>query len=302
MAVLNRIRLSNIFISFAFGAAIAAFGGYAAAQEQPMDAPQADAAGEPSGETTDEQPLGQTLATIDGEAITEADIAVLAQDFADQLRRLPRERHVPELLNNVIQIRLLANAAEEAGIDKEDLTMRRIEFERSRILRSEFLRQLIETAVTDQTVRARYDEEIANFEPEDELRLRHILVDTEAESREVITEIEEGGDFATIAGEKSKDPGSAAKGGELDFIPRGRTVPPFEAAAFALEVGEFTKEPVQTQFGWHVIRLEEKRKTKPPEFAADESRIRNLMVGEVITEKVEELSAAAEIEIFPPAP
>jgi len=299
MTVLNGIRLPRIFFGFVLGASVVAVGGNVVAQEQPVDTPQAAAASEDS---TDGQGLGQIYATIDGEAITEADLAILAQDYTEVLNRLPPEMRIPELLNGVIRIRLLAQAAEMAGMDKDELTMRRIEFQRLDVLSNEFVRQSIESAVTDKSIRARFDEELANFEPDDELHLRHILVDTEEEIRAVIAEIEEGGDFATIAKEKSKDRGSAVVGGDLDFVPRGGTVPAFNTAAFALEVGEYTKEPVQTQFGWHVILLEEKRKSQPPEFAAEEARIRSDMVGEVMSEKFETLRANAHIEIIAPEP
>ena len=299
MTALNGIRLPKIFFGFVFSAAVIASGGNVLAQEQPVDAPQAAAASE---DATDGQSLGETFATIDGEAVTEADLAILAQDYTEELNRLPPEMRIPELLNGVIRIRLLAKAAEMAGMDKDVLTMHRIEFERSRVLSNEFLRRSIESVVTDESVRARFDEEMASFEPDDELHLRHILVDTEEEIRAVIAEIEEGGDFADIAKEKSKDPGSAVIGGDLEFVPRGRTVPAFETAAFALEVGEYTKDPVQTQFGWHVIFLEEKRKLPPPEFAAEDARIRSDMIGEIISEKFESLRAAAQIETFAPTP
>jgi peptidyl-prolyl cis-trans isomerase C len=130
--------------------------------------------------------------------------------------------------------------------------------------------------------------------------LHHILVETEDEAKEIIADLEAGGDFAAIAKEKSTDTGSGAGGGDLGFVPRGVTVPEFEEAAFALEVGEVTDQPVQSPFGWHVIRLEEKRESSPPEFAAEENRIRTELLRSFITGKIEELRAAADVEIIEP--
>jgi peptidyl-prolyl cis-trans isomerase C len=244
--------------------------------------------------------LGQVYARIDGEPITAGDLAVLAQDYAQELGRVPPEQRASQLLSGIIEMRVLANAAVKDGLDEEDMVLRRIALARSRILSDEFLRQAVAEATSEERIRARFDEELAEFEADDELHLFHILVESEEEARAIVADIEQGADFASIAAEKSKDPGSGANGGDLDFVPRGMTVPEFEKAAFALEIGEYTKEPVQTQFGWHVIRLEEKRKTTPPEFVAAEARIRTDLIRETVAEKVESLRVAAKVEIVPP--
>jgi peptidyl-prolyl cis-trans isomerase C len=248
----------------------------------------------------DSQGLGQVYARIDGEPITAGDLAAMAQDYAQDLGRVPPEQRASQLLSGIIEMRVLANAAVEDGLDKEEMVLRRIALMRSRILSNEFLRQAVAEATSDERIRARFDEEVASFEADEELHLFHILVETEEEARAIVADIEGGAEFASIATEKSKDPGSGANGGDLDFVPRGMTVPEFEKAAFALEIGEYTKDPVQTQFGWHVIRLEEKRKTTPPEFAAAEARIRTDLIRETVAEKVELLRVAANIEIVPP--
>ena len=288
MTLSNGTRLPKIAWGFTFAVAFAAFGATAVAQVQP-------AAG---GAVTDDP--NRIYATVDGEPVTEADLAVVAMEYAQQLGRTPSDMRIPELLEVVIDTRLLAKAAEAAGIDEQDMVKRRLAFERARTLRNEFLRDTANNAVSDESVRARFDKEMADFVPGDELHLRHILVETEEEGKSIIADLAAGGDFAAIAAEKSKDPGSGPNGGDLDFVPRGLTVPEFEDAAFALEVGTYTEAPVQSQFGWHVIRLEEKRKASPPEFAAEEKRIRSEMIREFVTSKVDSLRAAAEIKIIPP--
>jgi peptidyl-prolyl cis-trans isomerase C len=233
--------------------------------------------------------------------ITAGDLLIAAEDYARQLGGgAPGNLPIGELLDALINMRLLANAAEAAGIDEAPAVERRLAFERMRALRDVYLREEALKAVTEDFVQKQYDEEKAEFEPQDELRLHHILVETEDEAKEIIADLEAGGDFAAIAKEKSTDTGSGAGGGDLGFVPRGVTVPEFEEAAFALEVGEVTDQPVQSPFGWHVIRLEEKRESSPPEFAAEENRIRTELLRSFITGKIEELRAAADVEIIEP--
>jgi peptidyl-prolyl cis-trans isomerase C len=275
----------------------AAFGAIVVAQEAPVAPPADKPAAEP--QTLAPDPA-RVYARIDGVPITEGDLDVAAQAYGQELGQLPMEARLPQLLNVMIDLRLLAKAAEGAGVDKQDEVIRQIAFDRSRALRNEYLRGKAEKEVTEETMRARFDKELAEFVPGDELHLRHILVKTEEEAKAVIVDIEKGGDFAAIAKEKSLDPGSGSKGGDLGFVPKGLTFPEFEKAAFALEVGAMTEEPVETEVGWHVIRLEEKRKEEPPLFNAEQVRIRNELIRELVTGEVESLRAAAKIEIVPP--
>jgi peptidyl-prolyl cis-trans isomerase C len=291
MTASNGIRLPKLAIALALSVAVSALFAPAMAQDAPA------ATGEQAVAAPDPE---RVYATIDGEPITQADLAAASQDYAETLARIPPEARLSQLLNVVIDMRLLADAAEEAGIDEKDSVKRLLAFERSRTLRNEYLRDKATTAVTDEKVQERFDKEIADFEPGDELHLRHILVETEEQGKEVIAAIEGGQDFAEVAKEKSLDPGSAQNGGDLGFVPKGKTVPEFENAAFALDVGEVSETPVQSQFGWHVIKVEEKRKESPPELAAEEVRIRNELIREFVTAEVEGLRAAADIELVEP--
>lgn len=295
MTLPTAFRLPSVACAIACAFATFAHVPHALAQDGGQDASGAMAA-----ESAGAPGVDDVLATVDGESITAGDIIVAAEDYARQLGASPGEVPIGELLNVLIDIHLVANAAEEAGLDEDDAVKRRIAFERMRTLHNVYLRDTALEAVTDDAVRAKYDEETASFESEDELRLRHILVEGEDEAKQIIADLEAGGDFAKIAEEKSKDPGSAARGGDLDYIARGVTVQPFEDAAFALEVGQITEAPVETQFGWHVIKLEDKRKSSPPEFEAEEPRIRNEMLRGFITDKIAELRESADIEIIEP--
>jgi len=244
----------------------------------------------------------KTVATIDGVPIKDSDIGIAAQDFADQLARIPPDRQKAALLDVIIDIRLLAKAAETAGLDKDPGVAQRLEFTRDRALRNEYLRSRVAATITDAAVKKRFDDAMAKFVPGDEIHVRHILVKTEDEAKEIIGELDKGGDFAAIAKEKSIDPGSATNGGDLGFIGRGKTVKPFEDAAFALDVGTYTKTPVQSDYGWHVIKVEEKRKEAPPKFEDQADQIRQDMIHDLFTNEVASLRAAAKIDIVPDAP
>jgi peptidyl-prolyl cis-trans isomerase C len=300
MTATNGNHLAKIARGLALAIAVAASGGLVVAQEAPVAPPAATPAVPPAAAVELAPDPDRVYAIIDGVPITEADLDVAAQDYIEELNQMPPEARLTQLLNVVIDMRLLARAAESAGVDKQEIVVRRLAFNRSRALRNEYLRDKATKVVTKESVQVRFDKEVADFKPGDEFHLHHILVKTEAEAKAVIVEIEKGGDFATLAKAKSIDPGSGARGGDLGFVPAGKTFPEFEKAAFALEVGAMTKQPVESQVGWHVIKLEEKRKEPPPELAAEVERIRNDLIREFVNGEVESLRAAAKIEIVPP--
>jgi peptidyl-prolyl cis-trans isomerase C len=149
-------------------------------------------------------------------------------------------------------------------------------------------------------VRARYDKEVAATAPENEVRARHILLETEEEAKAVIAELDGGADFEALAKEKSTGP-TGPNGGDLGYFTRGRMVPEFEEAAYALDVGGYTKQPVQTQFGWHVIKLEDKRQVQPPAFADVEGQIPFRLHARALFRTPQQLREEAEVEISDPA-
>ncbi len=300
MTASNRNRFGKTALAFGLATAVAASAAIVAAQETPAPPPAEAPATPPAEPQTLERDPARVYATIDGVPITEADLDVAAQEYSQELGQLPMEARLPQLLNVVIDLRLLAKAAEGAGIDKKDEVVRQVAFDRSRALRNEYLRDKAEKEVNEETIRARFDKEVAEFVPGNEFHLHHILVKTEDEAKAIIVDIEKGGDFAAIAKEKSLDPGSGSKGGDLGFVPKSLTFPEFEKAAFALEVGAMTKQPIETDVGWHVIKLEATRKEEAPLFNVEQIRIRNEMIRELVTGEVESLRAAAKIETIPP--
>ena len=240
------------------------------------------------------------VATINGEPVTETDISVAMSDLEQQFAQLPEDQRRAAAFSAIIEIRLMAAAAEEKGLADGDEFERRMAMLRQRALHSAYIEQEVAAQVTDEAVRARYDQQIAATPPVEEVRARHILVKSEEEAKAVIAELDAGGDFEAIAKEKSTD-GAAAQGGDLGYFGPGRMVPEFEKAAFALEVGAHTKEPVQSQFGWHVIKVEDKRQQEPPAYEQVEQQFRSLLLREAYFNAVEQLRGEAEVEIADPA-
>jgi peptidyl-prolyl cis-trans isomerase C len=278
-------RLSIIRLGAA--AAMMALAGTAAAQETPAAQPEAA-----SPETV--------VATVNGEQVTEADLEIAMADLDQQFSQLPAEQRRAAALSAIIEIKLLSTAAEEEGIADSDEFERRMEFLRERALHSAYIDQQISGQITEEQLRARYEEEVGKLPASEEVHARHILVETEEEAKAIIKQLDEGGDFEAIAKEKSTD-GAAAQGGDLGYFGPGQMVPEFEQAAFAMEPGSHSAEPVKTQFGFHVIKVEDKRAKAPPAFEQVSEQFRSLILRENYVSTVSDLREAAEIEIEDPA-
>lgn len=216
----------------------------AAAQEEPVDRSQF------------------VLATVDGQEIRQGDLRAFVATLPPQTQQLPREQLLPLVLQELINTKILVKMARRDGLDQDPEFKRQIDLAADQILRQIFLDQLSASALNDEAIQAYYDENIGSAEGDVEVRARHILLDTEEEAIAVVKEIEGGGDFEQLARDRSTGP-SAPAGGDLGYFPREAMVAPFADAAFAMAVGEVSA-PVQTQFGWHVIKVEDRRETAPP--------------------------------------
>lgn len=236
------------------------------------------------------------VATVGGEAITEADLSFAAEDLTQELQQMPAEQRKPFLLRVLIDMKVMAKAGKDAGMAETPLFQQRLQYLEERALRRAFFAETIANAVTEEAVRADYDKFVAEFVPSEEIRASHILVSSEEEAKAVKAELDGGADFVALAKEKSIDPG-AANGGDLGFFGKGMMVAPFEAAAYALtEVGQVS-EPVQSQFGWHVIRLEEKRQSTPPAFEEVASQLQQQLLMTTFDDTVAKLMDGVAIDI-----
>lgn len=239
------------------------------------------------------------VATVGGETITEGDLAFAAEDMAQDLAQMPPEERRAFLVRILIDMKVMSKAARDAGMDQTEIFAQRKEYLEERALRRAYFAEAIAASVTEEAVRAEYDAFVEEFQPVDEVRASHILVETEQEANDLKAQIDGGADFATLAREHSIDPG-AANGGDLGFFRKGMMVQPFEEAAFALAEAGDVSAPVQSQFGWHIIKLAEKRQSAPPPFEQVAPQIQNQLLMQTFTAKVDELMSGLEIEITDP--
>lgn len=237
------------------------------------------------------------LASVNGEVITEAELDLAVNDLEQQLANVPAERRRAAALSFLIEVRLLAAAAQAAGLDEKPAFQRRMKLLRQRALHTGFVETEVAAKMTEEQVRKRYDQEVANTPPVNEIKARHILVKSKEEALAIIEELDGGADFVELAKEKSTGP-SGPNGGDLGYFGPGQMVPPFEEAAFKLDVGNYSKEPVETQFGWHVILVEDKRAQQPPSYDEVKEQIRGVLFREVYAKLVEELRGGAEVNIL----
>ncbi|MCK7612520.1 peptidylprolyl isomerase [Roseibium sediminicola] len=240
---------------------------------------------------------GDVVAKVGDAEITEADMAFAAQDLGQELQRFPPTQWRKLLLDVMIDMELMAHAAREAGLDKDPDFQKQLEFLELRALRNAYLGQKIDGGITEDTVKAAYDEQFADYEGPEELSASHILVKEKAEAEEIIKQLDEGADFAELAREKSTGP-SGPNGGSLGYFTQGQMVKPFEEAALALEPGSYTKEPVETQFGWHVILLNDKRRQAKPELEEVAQGLRQQLMREAYDARMAELKDQVAIEII----
>ena len=214
----------------------------------------------------------KVVAKVDGIAITEKDIQLATEDLGERLAQLPEERKRDEVINYLVDLKLGAKAAAEAKIGDTPDFAARLAYYREKVLLDEYLTREGKKAVTADAAKKLFDDTTKAMAPEEEAHARHILVEDEAQAKAVVERLKKGEDFAKVAAELSKDPGSGKEGGDLGWFTKDRMVPEFAEAAFKLKKGEIS-EPVKSQFGWHVIKLEDKRSKPLPDFAAVKPQI-----------------------------
>jgi peptidyl-prolyl cis-trans isomerase C len=234
------------------------------------------------------------LATVNGDTITLGHVIALSDRLPPQYQQLPDEVLLNGLLDQLIDQQLLA-AAESGSPESDPQGVKlHLDNERRGALAGLAAEAAVEGAVDDAKVQAAYDKQVAEFQPQPEYSAAHILVDSEEKATELKAEIDGGADFAELAKANSSD-GSAASGGDLGWFGAGQMVPEFEAAVSGMEVGQVAG-PVQTQFGWHLIKLNDKRETAAP--ALDEARpvIEDQLRQAALQARIAELRAGATIE------
>ncbi len=248
------------------------------------------------GAPVDKDPV---VARVDGAEIRRSDLLAAQASLPEQYRLVPLKTIFQPLLRQMIDTRLFVRAANAQGLRDDPGVKRQMAAMEGRILEQAYLKRIIDARVTEAALREDYRKSIANVAGgEAEVRARHILVKTEAEAMAVIDELRKNkADFAELARDKSTGP-SSTKGGDLGFFKKGAMVKAFSQAAFALKPGEITLKPVKTQFGWHVIKLVERRAGSVPSFEDSRAKLKAEMTQRVIAEAVGSLRKGAAIQTF----
>lgn len=234
------------------------------------------------------------VATVDGENIYSSDVVMLFQTLPEQYRQAGLGQMADQIVERLIEQTLVSNAARKSGLTETAEVKRRIKVLSDGVLQQMYLDNKIGEQLTDDALKAAYREQIAGAKRPEEIRARHILVKTEAEAKKIIAELGNKGDFAAAAKKHSTGP-SGVKGGDLGFFSDGMMVPEFSKAAFALKAGEFTKAPVKTQFGWHIIKLEERRKAEAAPFNEVAPKLRQELGRKAYEKIIGDLRATAKI-------
>jgi len=244
----------------------------------------------------------KVLATIDGVAITEDDVNDALLDIGpglpDKLDGPAREKYV---LDYLIDLRLVAKKGAAAKMDGSADFVRRLGYYHDKLIMEALMTEVANQAMTEENERKAYDEAAAAQPPEPEIHARHILLPTEEEAKAALARIKAGEDFAKVATELSKDP--SGDGGDLGWFTRDRMVPEFSEVAFKLEPGQVS-DPVRTQFGWHIIKVEEKRMKTFPSFEEVKDQAARYVAQKAQSEMIQALRDVAKIERFdtPPQP
>jgi peptidyl-prolyl cis-trans isomerase C len=239
------------------------------------------------------------VARVDGATITAGDVAAAYEDLPPEYRQMPIGVLYPQLLDQLINRKLMLKAALAQKLDEDEAIRAEVrEFEHFAIQRA-YLDRFIAEKVSDAALRTEYETTIGAETGKEQIKASHILLQSEDAAKAVIEEIADGADFAKVAREKSTGP-SASSGGELGFFGRDQMVAPFAEAAFAMQDGETSTAPVKTQFGWHVIKVTGRRTQPPPAFEEVRDKLQDRLTRAALAAHMAALREATPVEKFNP--
>ncbi len=239
--------------------------------------------------------MDEVVARVDGEEIRRSDVMAMARKLPPQYQAQMQQIY-PLLVQRLIDYKLASEAGRAAGLASDDEVKARIATAEEQAIREVYLERKIEAQITDAAIQDAYKAHLAANPPVEEQHARHILLETEEAAREVIALLDGGADFAELAKERSTGP-SGPKGGDLGYFTADQMVPEFSKAAAALEPGQHSAEPTQTQFGWHVIKVEDRRSGAPVSFQEVEPKLREQLARDALKTLLDGLREGVEIEI-----
>jgi len=240
------------------------------------------------------QDANPVLAKVNGAEIRQSDLALAEEELGPSLAQMDPSTKRENVLAFLIDMKIVAKAAEDKKVENNEDFKKRLAFTRNRLLMDSLLATEGKAATTDDAMKKVYEEASKQITGEQEVHARHILVESEDDAKAIAAELKKGADFAELAKKKSKDPG-ASDGGDLGFFTKEQMVPEFSAVAFTLEPGKIS-DPVKSQFGWHVIKVEEKRSRQAPAFEQVKPQIETYVTRKAQADYVAKLREAAKVE------
>lgn len=249
------------------------------------------------------QPAGTApetvVAIVNGKKVTRADVIASAKslpaEYQDKIDAI-----FPALIDRIVDLTLLAEEGRKQNLQDDPEVKARVEQITNQVIQEVVIRRHLKAMMTEDAIKARYEKFVADQPPQVEVRASHILVATEDEAKDIIRQLDGGADFATLAKEKSTDPSAKQNGGDLGYFTAGEMVPEFSHAVFAMEKGESSKAPVKSQFGWHVIKVVDKRQKPAPTLEESHAQIEEMLSGELVTAYLTSLRSGATVEKFNP--
>jgi peptidyl-prolyl cis-trans isomerase C len=236
------------------------------------------------------------IARVDGVEVRESDLALAEEDLGSNIpQQLAGDARRDFILSYLTDIMLVAKAADGKKVADTPDFKTKLNFIRNKLLMETILQSEGKASVTEQAMKKVYDDAVKQMGGDEEVRARHILVQTEDEAKKILADLKKGANFETVAKEKSKDPSAAAQGGDLGFFTKDQMVPEFADVAFKLQKGELS-DPVKSQFGWHIIKVEDKRTKAPPPFEQVKDQVETFVQRKAQAEYVTKLREAAKVE------
>ena len=237
------------------------------------------------------------VAVVDGQKFTYSEIMKTKDSLPKQYQAAPDDKLFPVLVNQAVDSFLINKAAQSSGEADTPEVKQAIQKATENIVAQAYLMSQIKGKITDADVKAKYEEIVKKFPQEKEVHVRHILVDNQSVAASVVKALKNGTDFKKLAQSKSKDE-TAKEGGDLGWFRKSELPAELADAAFALKPNSFSQEPIKTDFGWHVIRVDEVRDAKPPKFDEIQEELKSLMTQEAMLALVKNLRSKATVEIF----
>jgi peptidyl-prolyl cis-trans isomerase C len=297
MSLFLSIRTAVWAVALLIAAGTVAVRAQDTAPEPQAEVPPAAEAPGPAAEPAPVRNPTDVVARVGDQTVTEQEIMIAEEQFANELAQVPEEEQRSVLIDAVVSVKLLAQAARDEGLDQTEEFQAQVDFQIQQALRNAYIEERIVPSLTVDEVQKGYqDLVVSQHQPQEEVHARHILMATEEEAKGIIEQLNGGAAFEELAQQSLDQTGQ--NGGDLGFFGRGQMVPPFEEAAFALEPGNYTQEPVQSEFGWHVIRVEEKRMSEPQAFADVEEQLRSYLMRQKFETVLAELRQRYPVEII----